>query len=357
MRFPLPDHPSRLRKVLLAPATLLYATGVALHRALWLRPARHQDPQAIPVIVIGSLRAGGAGKTPVVHALAQHLTTAGYRVGVLTYRIGVTEKPKPHGDSGGEPSPPTPLPEGEGRSIIRHVSGCIEVFPDSDWRASSDEAVLLARALKGTGARVCATRDRALARAALGKAGRDARPEVLICDDGLMDPRLTRSPRVLRVALVRPGESPGCWDLLPAGPYRMTATALKDVDVVLREGDGFSRTPQIPLPLTRLIEQSTPVWVLTGLGHPQAFTRSLVRLGVRIAGVSQGPDHGLPNLTKARHAAGRAGIDHFVCSPKDWVKLETHPHRPEHLISAPESVHLSDDFLGLVRTFLTPSPS
>src|SRR5690554_4973600 len=113
MRVPIPDHPSRVRKALLAPATLLYAIGSALHRA-WPRPP-HEAP-ALPLIVIGSLRAGGAGKTPVTLALARHLSAQGFRTGILAYAL---PRRSPKTRVGGD---------------TERSSGLREVFPDSDWR-------------------------------------------------------------------------------------------------------------------------------------------------------------------------------------------------------------------------------
>jgi tetraacyldisaccharide 4'-kinase len=336
-------NPSRLRKVLLAPATALYAGLTCLHRTVWLRPPRPDHvTNALPLIVVGSLRAGGAGKTPVTMMLARHLCDQGYRVGVLAYAV----QPKKFG------------------GLHAADAGVREVFPDSDWRETSDEAVLLARSLRESGARVFVTRDRGLARAALA---RTRAFDVLVSDDGLMDARLVSTSRVLRVALVRAGENPTWADLLPAGPYRLTASALRTVDAVLREGEDFTRTTlPPPFPSTGKTTHQTPssglpafpdVWVLTGLGNPAHFVESLQRLGITVVGCSLGPDHGLPHLPRALRKAKAAGVRVFVCSGKDAIKLEGHPERPENLFAAGESVILSGEFLTRVTDFLSPPTS
>lgn len=342
-RFQIPDQPSLPRKIVLSPATLLYAVATALHRAC-SRPA---PAVRLPLIVIGSLRAGGAGKTPVTLALARHLSTEGFRTGVLAYAM-----PQPGRMGGG----------------AERSSGLREVFPDSDWRDSSDEAVLLARSLHNCGVRVFVTRHRAKARAELDRLGLF---DVLVSDDGLMDARLRdparrdpepgqppAPPRILRVALTRRGERPGLWDLLPAGPWRLTAAALRATDLVLEEGTGYTRTllppPSWPAPWP---SPSLPVWVLAGLGHPRHFLQALAAAGVVVRGASCGPDHGIPDLARAVREAQRAGVSRFLCSAKDWVKLQDHPQRPSTLHVVDEAIHLDPGFLERIASFLRASTS
>jgi tetraacyldisaccharide 4'-kinase len=313
-----PDSPSPLRKTLLAPAALAYAAGSFLHRALWLRPRNRDRTHLLPLVVIGSLRAGGAGKTAVTLELARHLSNRGLRVGVLAYAIR-----------------------------RRDPAEFSEVFPDSDWRASSDEAVLLTRGLAECGARVFVTRDRERAWTAFS---RMRAFDVILSDDGLMDARLTGA---FKVVLTRPGENPGWRDLLPAGPFRLTASARKEADVVLREGEGFTRTP---LPPEGLFTEK-PGWIMCGLGSPARFLRSLEDAGIKIAGISAGPDHGLPHLARAHRYASHAGTDRFLCSEKDWIKLESHSARPENLVRIGEKITLSPDFLKAVEAFLAAPTS
>ncbi|MCX7226510.1 MAG: tetraacyldisaccharide 4'-kinase, partial [Burkholderiales bacterium] len=69
---------------LLWPLSLIYQTLFAVRRLFyrlgWLT-AHHFD---VPVMVVGNVVAGGAGKTPVVMALVQHLRQRGLRVGVIS---------------------------------------------------------------------------------------------------------------------------------------------------------------------------------------------------------------------------------------------------------------------------------
>ncbi|HEX2612244.1 MAG TPA: tetraacyldisaccharide 4'-kinase [Fibrobacteria bacterium] len=313
MRFP--ERPSLPRKALLAPLSLTYGAVTAAHRALWLRPRLRDRAGLPPLIVIGSLRAGGAGKTAVTLALARALREDGLKVGILAYGI--------HGNRSG---------------TVAH-----EVAPDSDWRDSSDEAVLLAREGRS---RVFATRDREKAWKLLGRTGEF---DILLSDDGLMDTRLRGA---YRIALVRPGENPGWTDLLPAGPYRLAASFLRQIDHVLPAGEDFIRKPV----LSPEWEPEKAYWALCGLGNPEAFVQAAREAGARIVGWSAGPDHGLPNLERALRQAARAGVDRFLCSEKDWIKLEGDPHRPQHLLRVGERVILAAKFMEAMRDRVPPRP-
>jgi tetraacyldisaccharide-1-P 4'-kinase len=96
-------------------------------------------------------------------------------------------------------------------------------------------------------------------------------------------------------------------------------------------------------------EPERSYWVLCGLGDPSAFARALRAAGARIAGCSAGPDHGLPDLKRAREDARRAGVDRFLCSAKDWIKLEGRIGRPERLLRVGERVTFSTGALDSVR--------
>jgi len=291
--------------------------------------ARLGPPPDRPLIVIGSLRAGGAGKTSLALALARDLARRGLRPALLAYRIG----PGAARGSAGR--------EGEAEGGVLQ-----EVGPDSDWRATSEEAVLLRRE---SGARVFATRDRARAwrRLASGEAGEPF--DVFIADDGFQDPRLFGAFRIL---LARPGEKPRLRDLLPAGPFREEASAATRADLVLtgpRAGrtdpadsgpaaafpDGV--TDMLPMEKgdrpggpgfrRRLIlpggwDRSRPCLVHCSLGDPFPFLADLEREGIRPLGIVLGRNHGEPPLARLRAVAARFPGAPILCTRKDAVKLE-----------------------------------
>jgi tetraacyldisaccharide 4'-kinase len=99
----------------LLPFSFLYAGLAALRKALFRHGVLQSHRVPVPVIVIGNVVAGGAGKTPVVIAVVDHLQARGLRVGVVSRGYG------------------------------RQSSGCVEVTPTSDPRAVGDEPLLVAR--------------------------------------------------------------------------------------------------------------------------------------------------------------------------------------------------------------------
>src|ERR1700749_502687 len=73
-----------VRRPLLLPLAPLYGAALALKRRMfewgWLKQRHLQNP----VISVGSVSAGGAGKTPMVLMLARALRHRGYDVRILT---------------------------------------------------------------------------------------------------------------------------------------------------------------------------------------------------------------------------------------------------------------------------------
>lgn len=291
----------------LAPFSPIYAAAAALHRAWMLAGAPSGRPRT-PLVVIGSLRAGGSGKTPVAEAMARHYAGQGLRVALLAYRLGP-----------GRTNPSDPDLQ--------------EVFPDSAWRHFSDEAVLLASALDPIGVRVFAVRDRARAWRSL-----DGDFDLVLSDDGFQDPRLRGAFRIL---LRRPGEDPGLFDLLPAGPFRRTRRAAAGADLVLRgplPWDGPDpAAPKVNLDVTGSLQDTLPFRarallpegaspdrpcaVLCALGDNRRFLADLAAAGLRVREALEAPDHaGFPGPGLEAFARRHADAA-LLCTRKDFLKL------------------------------------
>ena len=167
------DEPT-LTARLMSPAGALVAE-LARRRMASSAPYRSR----LPVICIGNLTAGGAGKTPLALAIAGLLSRARRKPAFLTRGFG-------------------------GRERGPHV-----VDPAKDGpRAVGDEALLLARR-----APTVVARDRAAGAKAIETLGAD----VIVMDDGLQNQGLAKS---FAIAVLDPKRLVGNGLVMPAGPLR-----------------------------------------------------------------------------------------------------------------------------------------
>ncbi|MFT3779723.1 MAG: tetraacyldisaccharide 4'-kinase [Ottowia sp.] len=274
------------------PLSLLYGALAALRRAAYRRGWARAERLPVPVIVVGNVVAGGAGKTPATLAIAEHLKARGWRPGIVSRGHGRTD------------------------------GGCREVTPDADPRAVGDEPLLLARR---AGVPVFVARCRAEA----GRALLAAHPgtDVLLCDDGLQHLALARDVEVC----VFGGDGIGNGWLLPAGPLREPWP--RAADAVLYGGarppengaPAFAqrralapeamRADGTRVPLASLRGQ--PVHALAAIARPEDFFAMLRAAGLALARCEALPDHYDFNSWQ-RPSDKRQEL---ICTEKDAVKL------------------------------------
>ena len=171
---------------LLQPLSWLYGALAALDRSLYTLDLRPVQRAPVPLLVVGNLVAGGAGKTPTVLALVGLLRAQGWTPGVVS---------RGHGRQG---------------------TGVVVVAADSPATEVGDEPLLIHLR---SAAPVVVGADRAAAARALCA----AHPAVnlLIADDGLQHHRLHHDLAVW--VLDERGAGNGL--LLPAGPLRQRLPA------------------------------------------------------------------------------------------------------------------------------------
>lgn len=268
----------------------------ALYRLGWLR----SEGVPVPVIVVGNVVAGGAGKTPVVQALVRHLQARGRHPGVVSRGYG------------------------------RQTDDCREVHANSTAAEVGDEPVLLRRS---TGAPVFVARRRiAAARALLQQ---HPATDVLVCDDGLQHLALRRDIDIC----VFDDRGLGNGLLLPAGPLREPWP--RPVDLVLLNAPcpglhGF-RAQRSLQPFARRADGSRvelaalgqpgqpPLLALAGIARPETFFAMLRAQGLALARTLALPDH----FDFAGWTAPGEAPYTLLCTDKDAVKLW--PHQPEAL--------------------------
>ena len=285
-----------LARVLL-PLSLLYRLLRALHRLPYVLGIRQAGKAGIPVIVVGNVIAGGAGKTPVTLALARHLREGGWHPGIVSRGYG------------------------------RGTDDCREAFPDSSPADVGDEPALLARA---SGAPVFVARQRIEAVRALR--ARHPQVDVIISDDGLQHLALARDIELC----VFNDEGIGNGWLLPAGPLREPWP--RPVTAVLHAGappatdaPTFAMQRQLAseavnargerIALAAL--RGLPVEAVAAVARPEVFFSMLSREhGLALEHVQALPDH--YNFESFRRLGSDAAP--LVCTEKDAAKLwRTHP--------------------------------
>lgn len=239
----------------LRPVAALYGALTAARRGLYARGLLPSLRLAAPVIVVGNLTAGGAGKTPATLAIAAWLRGQGRRPGVMS---------RGHG---------------------RRDRSARMVHVDDAPADVGDEPLLYAAA----GLPVAVAPRRVDAGRLLLAAGCD----ILLADDGLQHYRLARDIEVL---VVDGRRRFGNGALLPAGPLREPLRRGQRCDLVLANGGEpqpgeFAlelrieqahglQDPGEMLPLSRFVGQA--VHAVAGIGDPGRFFAALRGCGLTV---------------------------------------------------------------------------
>ncbi len=315
------------RNMLSWPGCLLYRAALFVRDSLYALRLKRTHRLPVPVVSLGNLSAGGTGKTPAVLLLARALEES-----VLAPR-GAT---------------------------LALLSRGYRPLPDkTEDSASNDEARLLAELAPqlrhvGNKNRVAAARALLAEEPSLG---------CFLLDDGFSHRRLARNVEIVLIDATRPF---GFWELLPRGLLREPPSALKRADAVLLTRSDLVAPERLAALRTRVrrcardeapvahavhapvsLEAVWPhaasytsaaarepyevrdkrVFMLAGIGNPEAFRATLANLGAHLVGEAIWPDHHpfRAGDVQAIHAkAAAAGATYVVTTHKDAVRLAAH---------------------------------
>ncbi len=315
---------------LLWPFSRLYGLLTGWRRLAFRASCFRSERLPVPVLVVGNVVAGGAGKTPAVIALVKHLQTRGISVGVISRGYG------------------------------RTAQTCQQVLPDTPIEQSGDEPALIARA---TGAPVFVAPRRA--EAALALLARHPAVQVIVSDDGLQHYALHRD---IEIAVFDERGAGNGW-LLPAGPLREPwpqrlqvsgRAGGRGIDLVLHTGEhaafeGFRSTRRLAddarradgsrVALASLAGQR--LLALAGIAKPEAFFAMLRARGLALAETRALPDHysfdSYPRATDKGYT--------LICTEKDAVKL--FPKQPG-VLAVPLEFSPEPAFFSALDALLTP---
>lgn len=241
--------------LVLWPLGKLFEGIARLRRACYRHGLLKTTVFPVPVIVVGNITVGGAGKTPMIIWLAQFLKAKGFHPGIVSRGYG---------------GKPASWPQ-----WVEAGSKASEV---------GDEALLIA-ARTGCPMAVSPVRTEAC-RLLLERAHCD----VLLSDDGLQHYALGRT---LEIAVLDGERRLGNGCCLPAGPLREPKSRLTEVDLIVVNG-GQARPNEFSMQLVGaeavnlmtgihkpLAEfKPAPCHAVAGIGHPERFFKHLEKAGL-----------------------------------------------------------------------------
>jgi len=290
---------------LLLPLAWLYGSIGRMRALLYRIGVLPTERLPIPVVIVGNLIAGGAGKTPAVRAVVDILRAHGRRPGIVSRGYG------------------------------RHDQGVVEVRADSSAAEVGDEPLLLRLR---SGAPVVVGRDRPAAARELLR--RHAHIDVIVSDDGLQHLALARDVSV--IVFDERGAGNG-W-LLPAGPLREPLPrAVGPATLVLYNAPSPS-TPLAGYASTRRLSGAVElaswwagerprlealhalrgrrVLAAAGVALPERFFEMLRSFGLDIEGLALRDHHDYASMPWP------SGTSDVIVTEKDAVKLRAERMAP-----------------------------
>ncbi len=274
----------------LAPLGWLYGFATKTKLATtspWVSP--------VPVLCVGNLVAGGAGKTPVALDLGRRLIAKGKNVHFLSRGYGGCEK------------------------------GPLLVDPDVHTHSMVGDEPLLLAGLAPT----WVSRERRAGCMAAAQAGAD----LIIMDDGFQNPYIAKN---FSIIVVDGGYGFGNAKMIPAGPLRERISAglgRADACVIIGEDTagvlevvsscGLSPlcAKLVPGPLAKDI--GAPVVAFAGIGRPEKFFETVTKMGCEVASSIAFADHHPycdADITSLRNIAAKAGA-RLLTTEKDAKRL------------------------------------
>jgi len=311
---------------LLRPLGCLVATASTMRRkatAPWRAP--------VPVICVGNLVAGGAGKTPVAIDIVARLKAAGMDAHVVSRGYGGTELGPVRVD------------------LATHTSQDV-----------GDEPLLLART-----ASTWVSRDRRQGIEAAAEAGAN----IIIMDDGLQNPSVEKD---LSLMVVDGAYGFGNGRVMPAGPLREPVeTGLARTDAVVLLGadqaDVWGRVQRLGYKHMKVVRaklepvgnytdlKGQNVFAFAGIGRPEKFFKTLEEIGCKLAGCEAFDDHHPYTEAEILSILANAMETPVITTAKDHVRLNPNQQKRVRVLDIALRWKQADEIDALLAPFTTAS--
>ena len=338
--------------LLLWPLSWIYGFILRVRKLIADLGLVKQQSAPVPIIIVGNIRVGGTGKTPIVIAIAERLSQLGWKPGIISRGYGSKLQTAP-----------------------------LQVHRDSDPMLVGDEPVLIAKRTQNQFP-IWVFPKRKLSIRALLKHSPEV--NVIISDDGLQHQGLVRWPareggRDIEL-VVRDARGEGNRFLLPAGPLREPATRERDATLLMgkqtsaeetRHADeyflgrrAFTLSSTLGLPYQLINRSNTQsleaianeylpnkITAVAAIGNPQGFFDDLLNNGIAGKCIAL-PDHEVftPDFFQTMNAAC------ILITEKDAVKC-VHI-QDERIWVVPMNLQISDDLADWLQSILQrPDPN
>lgn len=290
-----------MKRPLLAPLIPIYAAGVCARSLRFRFGIERVQRLERPVISVGSLSAGGAGKTPFTIALARLMQSAGIAVDVLSRGYGRISAEVLRVDATGDAAIYGDEP------LLIAGTACVPVFvAASRWQAGklaeSDASALP-----------------------------DIQPDIHLLDDGFQHRQLERA---MDIALLSTQDISDC--LLPAGNLREPLSALRRAHILaVDEMDDHAvreiESRRWKQPIWRYRRRMTlsgalpeRVVAFCGIARPEQFFRGLRAAGIGVAAELVFADHHRfrrEDCVRLKQRLEQSDAQAFVTTAKDSLRL------------------------------------
>ena len=277
---------------LLWPLHFILYLFVSLRRFLYSQALYTSTKIDVPVIIVGNITVGGTGKSPLVIHLAENLTAAGYRVGVLSRGYG-----------GNAENYPVQVEQSSSAAVVGDEPLMIKLRVDVS---------VVVDPLRSRGAKYlvehCAC-------------------DVILCDDGLQHYALQRD---IEIVVIDGNRTLGNQLLMPLGPLREPVKRLKSVDaVVITRAITKAKTAGITNPVTsEIIHPQQPNQFFMSLGSRQFVS---VKDNTKVLSLEQFNDYCIASNSTIDSVAGIGNPNRFFNQLKDLgIQCREHPFMDHH---------------------------